>query len=61
MGDVSTDLGFRHYALIHHTDLRGSPPSRVDIRDYPTGIAAKIIGEGQYRRDPRSRYQVALS
>lgn len=52
MASVSAELGFRRYALIHHADLRGSPPGRVDIKDYPDRIAARIIGEGQYRRDP---------
>lgn len=52
MEAVSAELGFRHYALIHHADLRGSPPGLVDIRDYPPAIAARIIGEGRYRRDP---------
>lgn len=52
MEAVTADLGFRHFALIHHADLRGSPPGRVDIRDYPTSITARIIEEGRYRRDP---------
>lgn len=52
MADVSAELGFRHYALVHHADLRGSPRGRVDIKDYPAGATARIIGEGQYRRDP---------
>lgn len=52
MASVAAELGFRHYALIHHADLRGSPPGRVDIKDYPAAVAARIIGEGQYRRDP---------
>lgn len=52
MADVTAELGFRHYALIDHADLRGSPPGRVDIKDYPAGVAARIIGKGQYRRNP---------
>ena len=45
-------MGFRHYALIHHDDLRGRPPGRVDLKDYPAAITERIIGEGRYRRDP---------
>jgi hypothetical protein len=49
MAEVRTELGFRHYALIHHADLRGSPSGRVDLKSYPAAVAAQIIGEGQYR------------
>src|SRR3546814_12967914 len=52
MAASTAELGFRHYALIHHADLRASPSGRVDIKDYPTAVTARIIGEGQYRRDP---------
>ena len=52
MESITLDLGFRHYALIHHADLRGVPPGRVDIRDYPEAIALRIIGEAKFRRDP---------
>src|SRR3546814_14542246 len=52
MAAITAELGFRHYALIHHADLRASPSVRVDIKDYPTAVTARIIGEGQYRRDP---------
>src|SRR3546814_97484 len=52
MAAITAELGFRHYALIHHADLRASPSGRVDIKDYPTAVTARIIGEGQYRRDP---------
>lgn len=52
MEAVTADLGFRHYALIHHADLRGSPPDRVNIKRYPDDIAARIIDEAGYRRDP---------
>lgn len=52
MEAVTRDIGFRHYALIHHDDLRSAPPGRVDLKDYPEAIAERIIGEGRYRRDP---------
>lgn len=52
MEGVTAEMGFRHYALIHHADLRGSPPGRVDIKDYPDAITARIITEGRFRRDP---------
>jgi LuxR family quorum-sensing system transcriptional regulator CciR len=52
MEAVTAEMGFRYYALIHHADLRGSPPGRIDIRDYPEAIVARIISERRYRRDP---------
>lgn len=52
MEAVTHDMGFRHYALIHHDDLRSAPPHRVDIKDYPAAIAERIIGQCRYRRDP---------
>src|SRR3546814_9256487 len=38
MAAITAELGFRHYALIHHADLRASPSGRVDIKDYPTAV-----------------------
>ncbi|MBZ9650253.1 LuxR family transcriptional regulator [Sphingobium sp. 3R8] len=52
MEAVTAEMGFRHYALIHHADLRGAPAGRVDIKRYPDAIADRIIGEGLFRRDP---------
>lgn len=51
MADVTKELGFRYYALIHHADLR-QPHRHVDIKQYPDSVSARIIGEGRYRRDP---------
>lgn len=53
MGSVARELGFRYYALIHHDDLRMSPPHRVDLKDYPAAIGERLFGQEQsYRRDP---------
>lgn len=52
MEAVTAELGFLYYALIHHADLRGSPPHRVDIKFYPDAITDRIIGQGRFRRDP---------
>lgn len=51
MRDVTAELGFRHWALIHHVDLRREA-RHVDIKQYPASVAARIIDEGRYRRDP---------
>jgi DNA-binding CsgD family transcriptional regulator len=52
MEAVSREMGFRHYALIHHDDLRGSRLDRVDVKDYPAAITDHLIGQHRYRRDP---------
>lgn len=52
MTDITRELGFRHYALIHHMDLRGSPGHRVKLLDYPKAVEERIIDNGTWRRDP---------
>lgn len=49
---VAHEMGFRHFALIHHDDLRFDRPGRVKILNYPAGICERIIGQRRYRRDP---------
>jgi len=52
MTDITRELGFRYYALIHHADLRGSPRHRIKLLDYPKPVEERIIGNGTWRRDP---------
>lgn len=52
MTDITRELGFRHYALIHHADLRGSPSYRVKLLDYPEAVEERIIEHATWRRDP---------
>lgn len=52
MEAATHEMGFRHYALIHHDDLRALRPDRVDLKDYPAAITERLIGEHRYRRDP---------
>lgn len=52
MEAVAREMGFRHYALIHHDDLRDPRPDRVDLKDYPAAITDRLFGEHRYRRDP---------
>lgn len=52
MEAISREMDFRHYALIHHDDLRTPQPHRVDIKDYPPAIAERLFGQHRYRRDP---------
>lgn len=52
MQAITREMGFRHYALIHHDDLRGSNAGQVKLLDYPPAIEERIIGQGNWRRDP---------
>ena len=45
-------MGFRHYALIHHDDLRVEKPGLVDFRKYPPLVTERLVGQCRYRRDP---------
>lgn len=51
MEAVSRDMGFRHFALIHHDDLRPSRHDRVNLKDYPAAISERLIGQHRYHRD----------
>ena len=52
MDAITNELSFRHYALIHHDDLRGDPTHRVKLLDYPAAVEDRIIDQGTWRRDP---------
>lgn len=52
LSDITCELGFRYFALIHHVDLRKRKPGYVDLRDYPADVSKRIIDDGGYRRDP---------
>lgn len=52
MESVTRAMDFRHYALIHHNDLRAPRAGLVDLKDYPPAISERLIGELRYRRDP---------
>lgn len=52
MDGITHELGFRHYALIHHDDLRQDPIHRVKLLNYPAAIEDRIIGQAAWRRDP---------
>lgn len=52
MEAIAGDMGCRHYALIHHDDLRLARADRVDLKHYPAAITERLIGQHGYRRDP---------
>lgn len=50
--DLATEMGFRHFAMIHHDDLAAQKPWHVDIRDYPAAVTDRIVGKRFDYRDP---------
>lgn len=52
MEAVAREMDFRHYALIHHDDLREPRSDRVDLKDYPPVITERLFSQHRYRRDP---------
>jgi len=49
---ITASLGFRHFAIIHHADLREDCPGRINIKDYPEAVSERLIERGLWRRDP---------
>jgi LuxR family quorum-sensing system transcriptional regulator CciR len=52
MGSVASEMGFRHFALVHHDDFLGLKPWHVNIRNYPEAVADRLVGRRLDRRDP---------
>lgn len=52
MDAICNELGFRHFALIHHTDLRELRPGVININNYPPVWAEQFIAKRLYRFDP---------
>lgn len=49
---ATRDMGFRYYALVHHTDLRSRHADAVDLKHYPAAIVDRLVAQQRYRRDP---------
>ncbi|MBC2665708.1 LuxR family transcriptional regulator [Novosphingobium flavum] len=52
MRAVTREMRFRHFALIHHDDLRTQRLDRVDLKDYPPAVTERLFSNNRYRRDP---------
>jgi LuxR family quorum-sensing system transcriptional regulator CciR len=52
LSDLANEMGFRHFAMIHHDDLAAQKQWHVDIRDYPAAVVEQIIGKHFDYRDP---------
>jgi LuxR family transcriptional regulator, quorum-sensing system regulator CciR len=52
MKDICRDLGFDHFALIHHADLSRRSPSLVHIDTYPAVWREQYVANKLYTDDP---------
>jgi len=52
MSDVTTELGFSYFALIHHADLSRATPGIVHLDNYPPVWAEHFIRNQLYMDDP---------
>jgi LuxR family quorum-sensing system transcriptional regulator CciR len=50
--DVSTEIGFHFFALVHHVDLRRPLPRAIRLENYPVSWAALFVENGFYAYDP---------
>ena len=48
----SQTIGFSHFALITHEDLRICRRGQINIRNYPEAIVERIVANAFFRRDP---------
>src|SRR3546814_3635079 len=55
MESLSQAIDCSYFALIHHDDLRGAPPNRVNIKHYPLAVADRVIDQSHSRRHPVDR------
>lgn len=49
---VAHELGFRHYAMIHHDDHRTRSPGLINMNNYPADYAVEYFGGLYHRDDP---------
>ncbi|HEX2813639.1 MULTISPECIES: helix-turn-helix transcriptional regulator [Sphingopyxis] len=49
---AARELGFHHYAMIHHDDHRKGSASLININNYPPDYAAEYFGGLYHRDDP---------
>ena len=52
MEDITTEIGFHHFALINHADLRTPVPEVVKLYNYPVAWVESFIDDGLYAHDP---------
>lgn len=50
--DAARELGFDHFALLHHASLRGHAPGLVRLDNYPAGWSVELVTNGLVADDP---------
>ncbi len=49
---AALELGFRHYAMIHHDDARVKTPGLIHMQNYPAVYAERYVAGQLHRIDP---------
>jgi LuxR family quorum-sensing system transcriptional regulator CciR len=52
LDDFCNEIGFRHFAVIHHDDLRHEKPGLINLQNYPDVWADHFIQQRLYLEDP---------
>ncbi len=52
LADAVEELGFEHFALLHHASLSSSGPHLIRIDNYPEGWAEQLLDSGLAAHDP---------
>jgi DNA-binding CsgD family transcriptional regulator len=50
--DAARELGFVHFALLHHASLRGTGAGFIRVDNYPAGWSAELVASGFAADDP---------
>ncbi len=53
--DVTREIGFQHFALVHHVDLGRASPYVIRLENYPPGWVEYFIEHKLYADDPIHR------
>jgi LuxR family quorum-sensing system transcriptional regulator CciR len=52
---IASEIGFRHFALVDHVDLRRQSPHSVRVENYPEAWVSQFVEKGLYAVDPIHR------
>lgn len=52
MEDITVEIGFRHFALINHADLKEKSRNFIQLYNYPMAWVENFVENGLYAHDP---------
>jgi len=52
LDDVSRELGFEHFAIVHSVSFRRAGPELISLDNYPESWAEEFVGKQLYLDDP---------